>query len=422
MSGATQTVVPRRRGHERAGWFSDRAFAVMVLSIGLLIGLRIVATAAALPAAEQARVGIRLFSSDAKRYHEIAEASGAPYRDVAVEVPPAALGFIEVINGPTVGKTMGRLGWASFVLDMLTAGAVAYGWGRRALAAYLVLALPLFYLPFIYFRIDLLSVALAAWGWALLKRRSDVAGGTLLAVAVFAKLWPLALLPILVVERRWKALAAAVSVGAAGALVWLWAGGIDGMEQVLTFRHARGWQVESVTGGIIRIFTGDPVRSESGAVRFGSVSPWMTALLALALTGVVAAVWIGVRRRLPDDGIVYGVAPLASVGAFMVCSPLLSPQYVIWLLPFTAIAWAAGHRQLGMLVVACFVTTMVLPNFYARLNDGELSGHLVLNVRNTLLVVVVVYATMLVWRSGAPLRPRSTLHEPAPLLTHVRGG
>lgn len=377
---------------------SARAVMLSFLLIGLLIGVRIVATFGALPAGEQARVGIHAFSDDAERYHQIAQAHGVPYRDSAVEFPPVALGFIEVVNGPTVGDTMGRLGWASLLLDLVAAGALAYGWGKRGILAYLALGLPFFYLPFVYFRVDLLSVALAAWGCALVKRRHDTGGGALLAVAVFAKLWPLALLPLLVVERKWKALATAIGIGTIGAIGWFAVAGTNGFEQVLTFRHAKGWQVESVTGGIIRAFTGEQPHLESGASRFGEAPFWATSLLAVAMVAVVAFIWIGVARRPRRESITYAAAPIAAVCAFMIFSPLLSPQYLIWLLPFAAVAMATGERILAFLVLLSFAATMMLTQAYQALADNELVGHLALNGRNALLVGIAVYATFLVWR------------------------
>lgn len=396
-------IAPPSRRTAGSGARSDRAFFVVAILVGLLIGARILATVGSLPNGENARVDIHAFSDDARRYHDIADADGVPYRDDAVEFPPAALGFIEVVNGQTVGETMGRLGWASLVLDLLAASAVAYGWGRRALLAYLVIGMPFFYLPFVYFRVDLLSVALAAWGLALVKRKRDTSGGVLLAVAVFAKLWPLALLPLLIVERRWKALRAAVAVGATGAVAWFAVAGFEGFEQVLTFRHAKGWQMESVTGGVIRAFTGETTRLESGAVRFGTVPTGAMPLLALVMLGAMVCIWVGVSRRPKRESITFAVAPIAAICAFMICSPLLSPQYLIWLLPFAAVAWVTGERVLALLVMVASAATMMLTQSYGSLNRDELVGQLVLNCRNALLVGIALYAGFLIWRKPSDL-------------------
>jgi hypothetical protein len=396
MSTAVSLPAPgkvRSAAGERAGF-------LVLLAIGLLIGLRVVATVSALPAGEHRRTGVHAFADDTARYHAIAEAGGVPYRDSAVEFPPVTLGFIEGINGPTVGTTMRNLAWASLALDILAAAALGYGWGRRALLAYLVLGLPFFYLPFIYFRVDLLSVALTAWGIALVKRRRDREGGVVLAIAVFAKLWPLVLLPLLAVERRWNALVAAIGTGLVGGLAWMAVGGTDGIEQVLTFRHATGWQVESVTAGVLRVFVAGRVRLESGAFRWGTAPFWATSLLAMLMLATVAFIWVRAARGPRDAGIDYAVAPIASIGAFMVCSPLLSPQYLVWLLPFAALAWVYGRRLLAGLVCAATVWTMVLTQFLPGVLRGTAGSAAVLDGRNALLIGMVVYAIVLVARHG----------------------
>ncbi|MET0420438.1 MAG: glycosyltransferase family 87 protein, partial [Acidimicrobiia bacterium] len=235
----------------------------------VLVGFRAAALLSALPTEHSPRVSA--YFTDAERYHHIAAHSGVPYADFEVEYPPVTLAFIEVVAQGDVRSTLRGVGLASFVLDLLTLGAVAYGFGRRAGLAYLVLSTPLFLLPFVYFRVDFLVVALTAWGLALVKRKFDASGGALLALAVFAKLWPLTVVPLVLVQRRPRAIVSVVACGAVGALGWLLVGGTAGFQQVLTFRGAKGFQIESVVGGMTRLFTGETPRSESGALRVGDM-------------------------------------------------------------------------------------------------------------------------------------------------------
>ncbi len=65
-------------------------------------------------------------------------------------------------------------GVVMLLLDFVAAAGVAYGWGRRAAIAYLALGLPLMFPPFIYFRVDLLSVAARDLG---VRTREATAGG-----------------------------------------------------------------------------------------------------------------------------------------------------------------------------------------------------------------------------------------------------
>lgn len=378
----TATVVRGRR--------IDAASTLRLAAIGALIALRIVLVAGILDNPNAYHRGTS-FRYDTARYHHIAEDDGRPYRDFAVEFPPVTLGFIEAVNGPTVPDTMRQLAWACLALDLLAAFGVAFGWGRRAMAAYLTLGLPFLFLPFIYFRIDLLSVALAIWGLALVKRRYDVGGGLALAAAAFAKFWPVGLVPVLVVQRRWRATTTFLVTAGIGGVAWLAWVGTTGVDQVLTFRGATGWNIESVVGGVTRIFTRSPVFEQSGAIRTGHMPSWSSPLLGLLLVGLIIGVWCLVaRRRRLEDVMLYGVAPLVSTCVFLVCSPVLSPQYLAWLLPFAAVCWAGGQRRLTMLVGIAVLLTMMLTSMYHPLNALETGAYALLTLRNLALLGIIV--------------------------------
>jgi len=373
------------------------------LLIALLIGVRVAAVVLALTTPGGA-VRTSAYGVDARRYHQIAEHAGTPYRDFQVEFPPVTLGFIELVNGSSHGTTTDRLGIASLALDLVVVGLLAWGWGRRVVLAYLVLGLPFLLLPFVYFRADLLSVALALGGLALVRRDRERAGGVLLALAVFAKLWPLALLPVLVYQRRWRALAASVVTGAIGGVAWIAWTGTSGIMQVLTFRHAHGWQIESMVGGILRLFVNDPTRVESGAVRVGTAPWWASPLLGIVLVASVAWLWRRAERcRRLGHEVGDGVVALTAVGIFVLCSPLFSPQYLVWFVPFAAICWATGSRSFPALVGIVIVLTMLLVAGYSDLTDGRLAAELLLVARNFAVLAVVAagfVATRLVPQSS----------------------
>lgn len=376
---------------------SGRLFVVAVL---VLVGIRALALMSALPTEHSERVSA--YFTDAERYLDIAQHNGTPYRDFEVEYPPVTLALIEIVGHGDVRDTLRGVGVASFVLDMLALGAVAYGFGNRAALAYLVISTPLFLMPFVYFRVDFLVVALTAWAIATVKRDHDVGGGFLFAAAVFAKLWPIVVLPVVVVERRTRAIVSTVVCGAVGAFAWFAATGTSGFLQVLTFRGARGFQIESVIGGITRLFTGETPRKESGALRVGDVPFAVTFVLGLVmLAGVAWVWWSSYRCADTSDRILYGTASLTAVAIFMACSPLLSPQFILWLVPFGAVAWATGERVMGALVGLAVLVTMLLTQTYAQLNDGLLVGHLMLSLRNGLVLAIVLVGVVRLWRASS---------------------
>ena len=206
---------------------------------------------------------------------------------------------IDVIDGGTFRSTTVRLMWSQLVVDLAIAAIVAWAWGRRAGIAYLVIGLPFLLYPFIYLRLDLLSVFLAVLGIALVRRRHQYAGGATLAIACFAKLWPVVLLPMLIVRRAWRALGAFAAVGVAGIAAWVAYGGIDGPVQVLTFRGAKGWEFESTVGALVRSAGGVTPHIERGAWRVGEVTSLVSGLLVLAVLAGVAAAWLLASRARP---------------------------------------------------------------------------------------------------------------------------
>jgi hypothetical protein len=394
----------------RTSWISSAG--VVAVAIGILIALRIIVVAIAIVSPDAA--GPRdAFLVDAGRYHEIAEHSGRPYQSFAVEFPPVTLAFIEAVNGPTRSDTARNLGIASVLLDVAVAGALAWGWGRRVAVVYLVLGLPFLLLPFVYFRVDLLSVAMAVWGLALVRRNRLVAGGALFALAVFAKLWPLALLPWFVVHRKWRALATAIVTGAVGAAAWFAWSRTDGIAQVITFRHARGWQIESLLGGFAHLVTDAPTRIESGAVRVGDSPGWASAVLGVVIVVLVGCIWVrSVHARDRSVQLADGVVPLTAVCVVLLCSPLLSPQYLIWLLPFAAIAWTPGRPMPTILVVVATMLTMWLATGYVDLTNGQIGPELLLVARNLTLVTIVVLG-FAATRAGTASRRQGTRALPA---------
>jgi hypothetical protein len=77
---------------------------------------------------------------------------------------------------------------------------------------------------------------------------------------------------------------------------------------------------------------------------------------------------------------------MAGITAFLVLSPLLSPQFLAWLLPFAAIAVAHRERLVaGLTFVACGLSVALLA-LLPELIDGGAMAIFVLAARNTALI------------------------------------
>lgn len=388
---------PRRR----SAWTSTR------WAIALLVAARLVAIVVLLashPDADRSTIG-----GDARRYEQIATADGVWYRDTAIEYPPGSVVVIEVVHGSTLFDTQRRLALSQLACDLAAAGALAWGFGRRTASAYLLLGLPFLAVPFLYLRLDLVPVALAAGGLALWRRRhdavGDIAGGALVALGAVAKLWPAALIGIVVVQRRWRAAAALLGVGAACGAVWVAVAGIDGVLQVVSFRGAQGWQVESLTGIVVHLLDPGRVHVDGGAWRTGILPPGARTTLSVLSIATIGLAWRWAARRSDDPAILYGIGPAACVLGLLVWAPIISPQYVLWLLPFAAVATAAGDRTLGWLVAgAAALSTYSLGTIRAQI-DGEAYATWPILVRNVVLVVALCHVLVRLTAAPGPTGP-----------------
>lgn len=301
----------------------------------LVIGLSVLHVVLAAVTVSLARSRV-ILDDDVLRFREIALQPGRLWRDFPVEYAPVEGAVVRILGGASSGAVATRIVLLALAADLLTAWAMGWGWGRRARNVYLAMSLPV--LTFMFARFDFVPVALATLGVAALQRRRASAGGSLLGVAVLAKVWPIVLVPLLFRRGR-AAVGCVLGTVVVGVLVWVGYGGAQAPVQVASFRGAAGWQIESTIGAIVWTFSDSPVALDAGAARVGTVPPWATGALALGMLATLAAVWWRARGR---DGKpqMLGAPAAAAVGALLLFSPVFSIQYVSWLLP-----WGLWRRR-----------------------------------------------------------------------------
>lgn len=329
------------------------------------------------------------FDADVQRFSELSVAAGTPYRDHAVEYAPVELGVIRVIGSSDTRATATRLVILCFLLDLLAFAGMWSGWDRRTAIHYLWLGVPLLVLR--YVRLWYLPVALSVWGFALMRKRRQNLGGVVAALAVFAKLWPIALAPAFLAEARRRSFAFVVA-GVVGGVGWLLLGGIGGVQQVLTFRSATGWEIESTVGSLVWLFGGGEPRWEAGAVRVGS-SEGLTWIPAVVLAVLLGAIWWKALRSGRED--LVGVPSLVAVCAVLACSPVFSLQYAGWLTPWAAIASRDSRRTPITSAWAIVVLTAGVTIAFWHLYDslGELGAVLLLARNGVCLFLPIWFLT-----------------------------
>ncbi len=128
----------------------------------------------------------------------------------------------------------------------------------------------------------------------------------------------------------------------------------------------------------------------------------MTALLDVVLIGAVAAIWWLAARRpsLPE-----GLAESAAITAVLVFGTLLSPQFVIWPLPFVAIAGAAGAKNVERWAGAVALLTLVGWILFDPNQAARGSSEVAILCRNAALAGLLIAAVLEIRRA-----PRAVAH------------
>jgi hypothetical protein len=240
--------------------------------------------------------------------------------------------------------------------------------------------------------------------WAATRRRFMLAYLFLAAGAVL-KLYPIALLPVLMIEHRrflllhdrpWR-LPVARGLAAVGGLVGAsFAVGflVEGWNSLSTFYYAaeRPLQVESLGATLLWLgsFAGFSAVTEHGWSSYNLVGPLDSGIMALmSFAGLAGLGWVYWRCWL--GRLELGRGMLAVVCVTLLTSKVFSPQYLIWALPL--VVEVEGIDLVWLVICAC--TTLIYPVLYVNEHIFGTPGPLpytgtflgTIAVRNAALVV-----------------------------------
>jgi hypothetical protein len=312
--------------------------------------------------------------SDVPHYREFGDAmerGAVPYRDFRVEYPPGALGVFVLPSLLSHGRVgFGRAFGVEMVLFGLAGIAATFvamrtlGLGGRRLATGLVplAASPLLLGPLVLERFDLVPAALVTAAIALLLAGRDRAGAGALGLAIAVKVYPAMLVPLAVAwtwrrRGRREALVALAVCAAVVALVFVpfVALAPAGVASSVRGQLDRPLQFES-TGSAVLLAShhlfgmGLGWKSSHGSDNLtGAVA--VAAAVVSTVAQVAALLWVWLRfatRRDPQSPVLLVDAAFAALLAFVALGKVLSPQFILWLLPVAALA--AGRRGLVALV------------------------------------------------------------------------
>jgi len=359
-----------------------------------------------------------------QRYGEAMTAGQVPYRDFRPEYPPAALpAFLLPALGPSDDyRTLFEilmLACGMGIVALVAATLVRVGVAGRELYASVALAAlaPLALGSVVLTRFDLWPALLTVAALAALVSGRDRLGLGVLGLATAAKLYPAVLLPVALVyaARRDRQNVLAALVSFVGALLLCFLPFLllapEGVWASIERQTGRPLQIESLgaalllAGKQLGLYEPTVVSTFGSQNVSGSLPDRLASLQTLLQIVAVVAVWVAVARaRDPIAGLLCGSA--AAVVAFVAFGKVLSPQFLIWLVPLVPLAAAVSGLGITVLFVTALVLTQLwFPTRYWDVVDLGAVGWLVL-VRDLVLVglLVALVRSTLTGRARAPAR------------------
>ncbi len=345
-------------------------------------------------------------------YGNAIERGKLPYRDFRLEYPPAALPVFALPSLLTergdheayrsafewVMAACGLLALLFAALCLRSLGATRL---RTALALGAIALLPLLAGSVILTRFDLWPAALVLGSLAAFLRGRDRLGAGVLGVAVAAKIFPAVFAPLalaLVWQRRGRREALRCLAILAGVVVLAYLPfailGLDGVLYSLGRQLGRPLQIESLGAAVFLALhqltgLGLEMRSGHGSQNLAGTGPAVAAAL-LTVAQLAALVWVWLRR--PRDGEELIRWSAAALVAFVALGKVLSPQFLLWLIPVVPlVAGRRGLRATATLAAALVLTQLWFPSRYWDLvrEFAPLPSWLVL-ARDLVLVALLV--------------------------------
>jgi hypothetical protein len=328
-----------------------------------------------------------------------------PYRDQGIEYPPLSVPILiapAYLDDSTQGFIDGFM-WEMLAFDLAILVLIALalpGQARRVLSALGIYTVGLVtlsgvvldsslidYGPLALDRFDLVPALFVLAAVLARDRGRSAAWSGLLSIGVAIKAFPLFLYPALLRgERNLR------RVIVAGAIPLLLCAAVvivmgDEFGSAITYHTERTLQVESLGASVFEvanllgasgITTGVGHGGFEIAAAGATTVRWVSVVLGAA--GYLWVAWAGWRSRATNFELV-----CALLAVLIVFAPVLSPQFLLWLLPVSACVYGLRRENLVLLLAILF-TQIELQHY-----DGvdALTGSFVwpLAVRNVLLLV-----------------------------------
>jgi hypothetical protein len=363
-----------------------------------------------------------------------------PYVGFHYEYPPTTLPFVaaaRLFGGASVSGFV--VSWIGLMiaLDALVL-AVLHSWVRPARwAGPLWVAGVAAFGPTAWLRNDLIVVAAFVLACRFAFTGRPVASGIAWAFGFLAKLWPAPLLAALSVGRRegrWRMLVAAAASTTAVFGTLAVGGALGAMgSTLLDYQGHRPIEIESVWANaawLHALVDGHSLRvvfsfgsynlASARALRISQVAQLLTWCVQVGCVALPLALRLFTGRVLSAGTFAWTCG--LYVTATLIVDPVLSAQYLLWVLAAAAVVTVlddgVNARCVAVLsVVVCGLSVVVYPILFDQLRTGGALAIVVLTLRNTVLLVIGVCSVIGLRQSLSPARdPRMP-----PTLSVLRG-
>ena len=340
-----------------------------------------------------------------------------PYRDFALEYPPFALLFFIIPRLITSNYWTYAVFYRVEVFIFVLMGLfVIYRIAKRSGKA--TWKMLLFYIlaitamgPIVAEQYDIfpaILTLLALYTFWLGKHKTS---WVLIALGALTKIYPIFLAPILLIyyfrNRQYRLILSGISsltsVILAVLLPFLVIS-FDSLWNLINYHSQRGIQLESVYSSFLLIADKLGLTSISLVLNFGSwniesqladalakISPFVTVLL------LVAAYGFTYKQIKPGKSQFtrIGTYALLVTAVVLISGKVLSPQYLIWLIPFLPLVFGPSRNTLLAIFIAMgFLTYLILPVFYLALIAVRIDTVVILLIRNILLILLALMSAI----------------------------
>lgn len=353
-------------------------------------------------------------------YSSLVLEGSIPYRDFAVEYPSFALFFFILPRLFTANYEVYTVLFQVevFLFDLLglyliyriTRGTGQATWKMLAVytAAFLAIG------PIMAQQYDIFPAIMVLLSLYCFWMGRHKASWVILAAATMTKIYPVAIAPIFLLyylrNRQYRRICWVILVFAVSSLVIVTpflAAAPDGLSSFINYHAERGIQLESTYSAFALVAgkTGlTSIELDFSAGSWNITGPLADTLLIMStyllLFLLLMSYWLIYSRIKPGESqiINLGTYSLLIVAVTLIATKILSPQYLIWLIPLIPLAVGLRYGIWAVFVVIGALTYYIFPVNYLELIDLKAWPVAILLARDILLILLTVLVGIAVYR------------------------